>query len=693
MRNSRFVALILLLTAMGLLASGLIANAQLKTKLTPEVRAQAMRKLSSWVVEKSANGEEVEFLVLLGEQADLGRAEQLATKEEKGQYVVDTLRAKAAASQAELVNWLQERKVEYRPFYIVNAILVKASREVALELAARQDVLRIVGNPVLHAIDPVNLTEEEKTSRSKSLASQESVETGVSAIRAPEVWASGFTGQGIVIGGMDTGIEWSHPALVKQYRGWENGSVNHDYNWHDSVRGDATGLGGPCGADTKAPCDDDNHGTHTLGTALGNDGGLNQIGVAPGAKFIGCRNMDRGNGTPARYLECFEFMLAPYPMGGSFLQGDPKKAPDVTVNSWTCPPSEGCDPNTLQAAVEAQRAAGIMTVVAAGNTGGQGCGSVIHPPAIYDASYSVGAYSAFSGTLASFSARGPVTVDGSNRIKPDITAPGVSVRSSLRNGGYGFLSGTSMAAPHVAGAVALLWSARPELRGQIQLTENILNEAAVRVIATDCGTSEIPNNSFGFGRLDIKAAVDLAQTTLSSTEQSFGILGGIGRLEVRALPNVTWRAVSNDSWISLMTSNTGTGTGLLMFIVSANLGARERKGTLTVAGASRVRALRAAWRLLRVIVHLAHGSLCGDKDAFDVHRHKPLEIFHRKLVNRSHSQNARIVDKDVREAEARRHGVEQRGHQAQDHRARSGVGQVHTGLQGEMGRRQLRCLR
>lgn len=584
MRNSRFVALILLLTAMGLLASGLIANAQLKTKLTPEVRAQAMRKLSSWVVEKSANGEEVEFLVLLGEQADLGRAEQLATKEEKGQYVVDTLRAKAAASQTELVNWLQERKVEYRPFYIVNAILVKASREVALELAARQDVLRIVGNPVLHAIDPVNLTEEEKTSRSKSLASQESVETGVSAIRAPEVWASGFTGQGIVIGGMDTGIEWSHPALVKQYRGWENGSVSHDYNWHDSVRGDATGLGGPCGADTKAPCDDDNHGTHTLGTALGNDGGLNQIGVAPGAKFIGCRNMDRGNGTPARYLECFEFMLAPYPMGGSFLQGDPKKAPDVTVNSWTCPPSEGCDPNTLQAAVEAQRAAGIMTVVAAGNTGGQGCGSVIHPPAIYDASYSVGAYSAFSGTLASFSARGPVTVDGSNRIKPDITAPGVSVRSSLRNGGYGFLSGTSMAAPHVAGAVALLWSARPELRGQIQLTENILNEAAVRVIATDCGTSEIPNNSFGFGRLDIKAAVDLAQTTLSSTEQSFGILGGIGRLEVRALPNVTWRAVSNDSWISLMTSNTGTGTGLLMFIVSANLGARERKGTLTVAG-------------------------------------------------------------------------------------------------------------
>ena len=287
MRNSRFVALILLLTAMGLLASGLIANAQLKTKLTPEVRAQAMRKLSSWVVEKSANGEEVEFLVLLGEQADLGRAEQLATKEEKGQYVVDTLRAKAAASQTELVNWLQERKVEYRPFYIVNAILVKASREVALELAARQDVLRIVGNPVLHAIDPVNLTEEEKTSRSKSLASQESVETGVSAIRAPEVWASGFTGQGIVIGGMDTGIEWSHPALVKQYRGWENGSVNHDYNWHDSVRGDATGLGGPCGADTKAPCDDDNHGTHTLGTALGNDGGLNQIGVAPGAKFIG----------------------------------------------------------------------------------------------------------------------------------------------------------------------------------------------------------------------------------------------------------------------------------------------------------------------------------------------------------------------------------------------------------------------
>jgi serine protease AprX len=108
------------------------------------------------------------------------------------------------------------------------------------------------------------------------------------------------------------------------------------------------------------PCDDIGHGTHTIGTAAGDDGTGNQIGMAPGAQWIGCRNMDQGNGTPARYIECMEWLLAPYPIGDG--QGDPLKAPDITSNSWVCPPSEGCSANTLQAAVEAQAAAGIMMV-------------------------------------------------------------------------------------------------------------------------------------------------------------------------------------------------------------------------------------------------------------------------------------------------------------------------------------------
>src|SRR5215212_11678125 len=108
--------------------------------------------------------------------------------------------------------------------------------------------------------------------------------------------------------------------------------------------------------------------------------------MAPGAKGIGCRNMDQGNGTPARYIECMEFFLAPYPIGGG--QGDPTKAPDITNNSWGCPPSEGYSANTLQAAVEAQAAAGIMMVSAAQNSG-SACSTVSEPAPIYAASYTV----------------------------------------------------------------------------------------------------------------------------------------------------------------------------------------------------------------------------------------------------------------------------------------------------------------
>src|SRR5207237_8406408 len=139
----------------------------------------------------------------------------------------------------------------------------------------------------------------------------------------------------------------------------------------------------------------------------------NQIGMAPGAKWIGCRNMDQGNGTPARYIECMEFFLAPYPIGGG--QGDPTKAPDITTNSWGCPPSEGCSVTSLQAAVEALAAAGIMMVVAAGNAGSS-CSTVVDPPSFYAASYTVAALNTGTDTIAAFSSRSPVLLVGRHRI-------------------------------------------------------------------------------------------------------------------------------------------------------------------------------------------------------------------------------------------------------------------------------------
>jgi subtilisin family serine protease len=311
--------------------------------------------------------------------------------------------------------------------------------------------------------------------------------------------------------------------------------ADHDYNWHDSIH---DSVGNPCGNDSPFPCDDYFHGSHTTGTAIGDDGAGNQIGMAPGAKWIGCRNMDVGTGTPARYIECMEFFLAPYPVGGG--QGDPTKAPDITINSWGCPTSEGCSVNTLQAAVEAQAAAGIMMVVAAGNSGSS-CSTVTDPPSFYAASYTAGALNTGTDTIASFSSRGPVTIDGSNRIKPDITAPGTNTRSASNasDSAYTIASGTSMATPHIAGAMALLWSAIPSLQNQIDASRTVLNNAAHFISSTLCGTAGPPNNVYGWGRVDIFAAVTSGTPTPTPTPVPITLsaagrkVGGVNTVRLR----------------------------------------------------------------------------------------------------------------------------------------------------------------
>ncbi|MGB7925152.1 MAG: S8 family serine peptidase [Pyrinomonadaceae bacterium] len=467
----------------------------------------AMTKIAPWVLEHTASGAEAEFLVVMNDQADLSGASALQTKREKGRFVRDALWNKAQATQAPMLKSLQERGIEHRSFYIVNMVLVKGDQSLALELASRPDVRRIDGNPVIHNVLP-QPTEGIDRGGTPPPDAPTVVEAGVNHTRAPEVWAQGYTGQGVVVGAADTGYRWDHAALKNKYRGWNGVAANHDFNWHDSIHSG----GGSCGANSVQPCDDQGHGTHTAGTAIGDDGNLNQVGMAPGAKWIGCRNMNQGNGTPATYTECFEFFLAPYPVAGTPAQGDPDLAPDVTTNSWGCPPSEGCSASSLQAAVEAQRAAGIMTVVAAGNSGSS-CSTVSDPPAIYDASYTVGALNTGTDTIASFSSRGPVTFDGSGRPKPDIAAPGTSTRSSTRTSttSYGSMSGTSMATPHVAGAVALLWSVKPGLRNNVDATETILNNAAFHLASASCSSSGgFPNNVFGYGRLEVKTASDLA---------------------------------------------------------------------------------------------------------------------------------------------------------------------------------------
>jgi len=306
------------------------------------------------------------------------------------------------------------------------------------------------------------------------------------------------TGQGVVVAGQDTGYQWNHPALKNHYRGWNGVSANHNYNWHDSIHSG----GGVCGPDSPQPCDDTNHGTHTMGTMVGDDGGSNQIGMAPGAKWMGCRNMDQGVGTPATYSECFEWFIAPTDLNDQ--NPDPSKSPDVINNSWSCPTSEGCtNPNILRNVVENTRAAGIVVVQSAGNSG-SGCSTVNTPAAIYDAAFSVGAVNA-SNNIVSFSSRGPVTFDNSQRLKPDASAPGENIRSSVPGNGYAFFSGTSMAGPHVAGLVALAISAQSCFAGDVDAIEQyVRTHATPRTTTQTCGGipgSGIPNNTYGYGAI------------------------------------------------------------------------------------------------------------------------------------------------------------------------------------------------
>src|SRR5215468_496829 len=499
-RWRRAFSSLLLLAAFVVIVGAIASSRQPAVAAPGSPRSFPSSKIAPWVMEHTANGQQAEFFVVLADQADLSAAANLRTKTEKGRFVFQTLFNKAQTTQGSILQWLREHGLEHQSFYIVNAVFVKGTRAVAEALAARPDVARVEGNPRIdnHLPKPDSYVDVPS-----SFQRPATIEPGVNYIHAPQVWELGFNGQGIVVADADTGQRWTHDALKPHYRGWDGQNADHDYNWHDSIH---DSVGNPCGNDSPFPCDDLAHGSHTTGTMIGDDGMGNQIGMAPGAKWIGCRNMDANTGTPARYIECMQWFLAPTRINGN--DPDPTKAPDITNNSWECPPSEGCSANTLQAAVEAQAAAGIMMLSAAQNSG-PNCSTVQNPPGIYEATYTAGALNTGTDTIAGFSSRGPVTADGSNRLKPDICAPGTGTRSSTNasDSSYANFSGTSMATPHIAGAMALLWSANPSLRHQLAASRDALNNSAVHIDSTQCGDAGPPNNVYGWGRVDIFAAV------------------------------------------------------------------------------------------------------------------------------------------------------------------------------------------
>lgn len=442
----------------------------------------ADRGIDPRVLEEIAAKGQTTFWVLLRDRADLSRAPGIQDWGARGRFVYQRLTRTADASQSGLRSLLRKRGVPFQPFWIVNAIRVTAGESVVKELAAQREVEQIVADRAYRLHTP------RRESSQQWLAS---IEWGIERIRASLVWSTfDVRGENIVVANIDTGVQYNHPALVGKYRGnTGGGSFDHNYNWYDPSR--------ICGNPSLVPCDNNDHGTHTMGTMVGDDGAGNQVGVAPGARWIAAKGCESSSCSLSALLSSGQWVLAPTDLSGQ--NPRPDLRPNIVNNSWG---GGGGDP-FYQATVDGWVAAGIFPAFSNGNSG-PGCGTS-GSPGDYVASYSAGAFDS-GNNIASFSSRGPSSF--SSELKPNIAAPGVSVRSSVPTNGYGTFSGTSMASPHVAGTVALVWSAAPSLVGQVALTAQLLDDTAIDAANTSCGGSSDDNNVWGEGRLDAYAAVE-----------------------------------------------------------------------------------------------------------------------------------------------------------------------------------------
>ncbi len=485
-------------------------------------------KISPRVMEQLRDRGKIPVIIYFS-QASLPRTTGISDRSEKAGLVYDMLKEYSIEKQKNAKALIEQSGSAYHFYHIVNAVAASLDETLIGELARLREVAYIALDAPVRLDAPV----EQLESSSFNVVP----EWGIQVIQADKVWEKGIRGKDVVIGGQDTGFDWNHPAIRSKYRGLqEDGTVIHDYNWHDAIHelnplnNDTILLpsNNPCGLDVKFPCDDGQHGTHTMGTMVGEDE-MNQIGVAPMAQWIGCRNMERGWGKPSTYIECFEWFLAPTDLDGQ--NPDPSLAPHVINNSWYCPEQEGCDPGNwifMDMAIQNLRNAGVFVVVSAGNRGNS-CGSINAPPAMFESSFAVAATAIqdtvegkFVDAIAGYSSWGPVTVDNSGRMKPDISAPGSRVRSSIPPDGYASFSGTSMAGPHVAGVVALVISANPELGGKVDEIQDILELTADQMTRQDsCGSftaAEIPNFIYGHGRINALKAVEMAMNM--TTEKS-----------------------------------------------------------------------------------------------------------------------------------------------------------------------------
>ncbi|PFH87024.1 S8 family serine peptidase [Bacillus sp. AFS088145] len=468
-------------------SNNLESNEVIENKISPELKKEFDNK--------SQNS----FLVKFKDQVDTVKVANEAKAKNKQlsnvkkelvvrSSIVSELRIKADSSQSNLKKYLVKEKnngnvKDIKSFYIVNGMAVTATEEVMKNIAAMPEVESIKPNGITKLIEP------EKTIGA-AVQADDNTEWGLKKIGAPDVWTLGIDGTGIVVGSIDTGVQWDHPALKTKYRGYDPNNPdnpNNEFNWFDATETHGS-----------VPYDDLGHGTHTVGTMVGSEpNGTNKIGVAPGAKWIAAKAFTKDGGNDADLIAAGEWMLAPKDRNGV---PHPEMAPNVINNSWGGGP--GVD-DWYRTIIRNWRAANIVPVFAAGNTtpyNAGGPGSVANP-GNYPESFTVGAVD-INNNLAGFSLRGPSPYGGI--IKPDISAPGVNIRSSVPGGVYeGGWNGTSMATPHTSGLVALLLQANSSLK--VDDIERIIENTATP--CTNADYPETPNNGYGHGVINAFKAV------------------------------------------------------------------------------------------------------------------------------------------------------------------------------------------
>lgn len=435
------------------------------------------------------------FLVFFADRPDLGEALLIRDWEARGEYVYRTLVEHAERSQHAVRAMLDAAGVPYKPLWIVNALLVEGDAALANALAGHTDVAMLTANHELQISEPVT------TATVSCNATANNVCWNIAKVNADRVWREfGVTGAGITVANIDSGVVYTHTALINQYRGnLGGGNFDHNYNWFDPV------------GNNPEPVDSGIHGTHVMGIMVANPPGQPAMGMAPGAKWIAARACT-SNCNDSDIIAAAQWMLAPTDLNGN--NPRPSMRPHILNNSWSF--DSGGNP-IYAGYTAAWQAAGIFTVFAAGNIYNNltGCSSIASPGDYPDVT-GVGATDQ-NDLITNFSRIGPTT---DNRIKPDLVAPGFGIISTRGSNGYQSLSGTSMAAPHVAGAVALLWSANPQLIGDYAATYAILTGNTLPITSdsrymgsahTACRPTDFPNNIYGYGRLDAFAAVAAAR--------------------------------------------------------------------------------------------------------------------------------------------------------------------------------------